>query len=163
MRAKENEGYEPIHQAAFNPDAEAAAAAVAALIAAGVDVRAKASNGDEPFHAVANNDNAEAAAAAAAALVAAGADLNASLSDGRRPLHVARHLDTALLLVRLGASLSLRDNAGRTALETAARGCAETEAALRQASASERHCAGCGAGGERLKRCPRCRAASYCK
>ena len=83
--------------------------------------------------------------------------------DGRCPLHIVCHLDTALLLVRLGASLSLRDNNGRTALESAAGGSAAAEAALRQASISDRCCAGCGTGGERLKRCMRCRAVSYCK
>ena len=91
------------------------------------------------------------------------AHLNCALVDGRRPLHLARHLDTALLLVRLGASLSMRDNNGGTALEAAAGGSAAAGAALRQASISERHCAGCGAGGERLKRCIRCRTVSYCK
>ena len=85
------------------------------------------------------------------------------MPDGRRPLHLAHRQGTALLLVRLGASLSLRDDAGRTALEVAAGGSAARHAALRQASISERRCAGCGAGGERLKRCIRCRAFSYCK
>ena len=46
------------------------------------------------------------------ALVAAGAELSCSASNGQRLLHVTRHLDTALLLVRLGASLSLRDTPG---------------------------------------------------
>ena len=98
-----------------------------------------------------------------AALVAARADLNASASDGRRPLHHAAQLDTALLLVRLGASLSLRDNTGQAAIEAAAGGSTVALTALRQASISERRCASCGAGGERLKRCIRCRAVSYCK
>ena len=162
VRARGNDGAEPLYQAATNPNAEAVAAAVRALVAAGADVRAKDNDGFEPLHLAAFNPNAEAAAAAVAALVAAGADLNGSESCGNRPLHFARHLDTALLLVRLGASLSQRNNAGRTTLEVAAGGSAEAHAALRQASISERRCAGCGAGGERLKRCIRCRAVSYC-
>ena len=126
-------------------------------------MRAKGVNGQEPLHAAAANRNTEAAAAAVQALVDAGADLNASAANGRRPLHfTAGHLPTALLLVRLGASLSLRDDAGRTTLEAASGGRAAAEAALRQASISERRCAGCGAGGERLKRCIRCRSVSYC-
>ena len=200
VRAKDNGGHEPLHLAAFNQNADAAAAVVAALAAAGADVRAKDANGEEPLHSLvcncnantaaalvtalvaagadvraknnkggfeplhgaAANPNAQAAAAVVAALVAAGADVNCSASDGSRPLHHASHLDTALLLVRLGASLSLRDNAGRTTLEAAAGGNTAAQAALRQASISERRCAGCGAGGERLKRCIRCRAVSYC-
>ena len=56
-------------------------------------------------------------------LVAAGADTNAAGRSRMRPLHlVVACLDTALLLVRLGASLSLCDAAGRTALKVAARG-----------------------------------------
>ena len=163
LRAKDTLGMEPLHYAALNRNAEAAAAAVAALVEAGAVVRAKDSKGVEPLHIAAVYPNAEPAAALVTALVAAGADLNCAMSDGRRPLHEARHMDTALLLVRLGASLSLRDNLGRTALEAAAGGSASAQAALRQASISERRCAGCGAGGERLKRCIRCRAVSYCK
>ena len=126
-------------------------------------MRAKDANGEEPLHYAAFNQCAEAAAAAVQALFAAGADLNCSTLNGRRPLHFADvHLDTALLLVRLGASLMLRDHEGRTTLDVAANGDAAARAALRQASASERRCAGCGAGGERLKRCIRCRAVSYC-
>ena len=163
VRGKTGAGAEPLHSAAFNPHAEASAAAVAVLAKAGADLSVKADDGYGPLHTAAGNRNAEASAAAVTALAAAGADLNCSASDGRRPLHFARHLDTALLLVRLGASLILRDNAGRTALETAAGGSPAAHAALRQASISERRCAGCGAGGERLKRCIRCRAVSYCK
>ena len=162
-RAKDSNGNQPLYHAAYNQNSEASAAAVAALVAAGGDVRAKDNDGIQPLHLAAANQNAAAAAAAVAALVAAGADLNGSSSDGNRPLHLARHLDTALLLVRLGASLSMRDNNGGTALEAAAGGSAAAGAALRQASISERHCAGCGAGGERLKRCIRCRTVSYCK
>ena len=96
-------------------------------------MRAKAKNGLDPLHAAAFNTCAEAAAAAIQALVDAGADLNASAADGRRPLHcTAGRLPTALLLVRLGASLSLRDNAGRTTMEAAADGNAAAEAALSQ-------------------------------
>ena len=131
-----------------NPDAAAVTAAVQALVAAGADVRAKDSSGQEPLHLAAVNPCTDAAAAAVQALVDAGADLNASAADGRRPLHLtARRLPTALLLVRLGASLSLRDAAGWTTLVVAADGNAAAEAALRQASISDRRCAGCGAGG----------------
>ena len=84
------------------------------------------------------------------------------MSDGRRPQHFARHLDMALLLVRLGASTILRDDAGLITIQTAAGGSASAQAALRQASISGRRCAGCGAGGERLKRCMSCRTVSYC-
>ena len=90
--------------------------------------------------------------------------MNGATADGSRPLHsAAGRLVPALLLVRLGASLSLRDNAGRTALEAASGGNAAFEATLRWAAGNERHCAGCSAGGERLKRCMRCRAVSYCR
>ena len=51
---------------------------------------------------------------------------------------------------------------GKTTLNVAAGGSAAAEAALRKASISERRRAGCGAGGERLKRSTRCLAASYC-
>ena len=163
VRTNANHGAEPLHAAAQNPTAEAAAAAVAALVSAGADVRAKDNHGFEPLSYAVCNTHAEAAAATVAALIEAGADLNCSAYDGSRPLHVAHHLDTALLLVRLGASLSLRDNAGRTTLEAAAGGSSSDMAALRQASISGRRCAGCGAGGERLKRCIRCRTVSYCK
>ena len=120
-------------------------------------MRAKDSAGREPLHAAASNPNAEAAAAAVTALMAAGADLNGSAADGRRPLHLTNgNLQTALLLVRLGASLMLRNNSRKTAFQTAAAGSAAAEAALRQACSRERHCAGCGAGGEHLKRCSLC-------
>ena len=120
--------------------------------------------GRQPLHVAVQNGSTNAAAAAVKALVAAGADLNSTSAGGSRPLHfAASRLVPALLLVRLGASLSLRDNAGQTAIEAAAGGSATAQAALRQASISERRCAGCGAGGERLKRCIRCRAVSYCK
>ena len=164
VRAKDNDGREPLHAAAGNQNADAAAAAVQALASAGGDVLAKTNLGSEPLHVAVINGNAEAAAAAVTALVAAGADLNASAANGCRPLHLtAGNLQTALLLVRLGASLALRSNAEKTTLEAAAGGSTTAEAALRQASVSERLCAGCGAGGEHLKRCVRCRAVSYCK
>ena len=163
MRAKDNYGDEPLQHAALNENAGVASATVRVLVAAGADVRAKNNKGQEPLHAAACNRKDTAAAAAVHALVDAGADLNASAADGSRPLHYAAgHLPTALLLVRFGASLSLRDKAGRTALEAASGGIAATEAALRQGSISERRCAGCGAGGERLKRYIRCRSVSYC-
>ena len=148
MRAKDNYGDEPLQHAALNENAGVASATVRVLVAAGADVRAKNNKGQEPLHAAACNRKDTAAAAAVHALVDAGADLNASAADGRRPLHLtARRLPTALLLVRLGASLSLRDAAGWTTLVVAADGNAAAEAALRQASISDRRCAGCGAGG----------------
>ena len=135
-----------------------------ALVAAGADVNAANNDGRQALHVAVLNRSSNAAAVAVKALVAAGANLNGACADGSRPLHLAAgSLVPALLLVRLGASLSLRDNAGRTALEVVAGGNAAFEAALRQAAGNERHCAGCGAGGERLKRCMRCRAASYCR
>ena len=164
VRAKAFRGGEPLHYAAGNTNAEAAAAAVTALVAAGADVHSAVPDGRQPLHVAVQNHSTSAAAALVKALVAAGADLNGAYVDGRRPLHlVAGRLVPALVLVRLGASLSLRDNAGRTALEAASGGNAAFEAALRRAAKKERHCTGCGAGGERLKRCTRCRAASYCR
>ena len=41
VRAKDDRGYEPLHVAALNGSAEAAAAAVRALVAAGAEVRAE--------------------------------------------------------------------------------------------------------------------------
>ena len=87
--------------------------------------------------------------------------MNGSSADGRRPLHYAA--GRLVPAVRLGASFYLRDNAGRTALEVAAGGNAAFEAALRRAAERERLCTNCGSGGERLMRCNRCRAASYCR
>ena len=163
VRARSTTGLEPLHLAVYNKNAAAASAAVKTLVEAGANVRAKNNIGLEPLHGAAANPCTEAAAAAVQALMDAGADLNASAADGPRPLHcTAGRLPTALLLVRLGTSLSLRDNVGRTTLEVASGGNAAAEAALHQASISERRCACCGAGGERLKRCIRCRAVSYC-
>ena len=161
VRARNNSGAEPLHMAAaFNKNAEAAAAAVHVLISSGADVNAADLTGHQPLHAAAGNPRLHAAAAAVQILVTAGSDLNGCVADGSRPLHrTAGCLVPALLLVRLGASLWQRDIAGRTALE-AAGGSMIAEAALRRAAASERLCTGCGAGGERLKRC---HAASYCR
>ena len=83
--------------------------------------------------------------------------------EGRRPLHCAAgHPAVARLLVRLGASTTLKDGRGRTALEAAAGGDAELERAL-LAEASQRRCAGCGKQEPRLRRCGKCRAAQYCR
>ena len=164
VQAKDNCGMEPLHTVAHSGSTEAAAAAIQALIAAGANVSAADNAGRQPLHFAVQNGNANAATAAVLALVKAGADLNASAADGSRPLHCAAgRLIPAVMLVRLGASLSLRDGAGRTALEVAAGGNTAFEAALHRAAERERLCNYCGAGGEHLKRCKRCRAATYCR
>ena len=89
VRAKAGEGLEPLHSVALNQNAEAAAAAVHALVAAGADVRANDNLGLVPLHGAARNPNAEAAAAVTKALVAAGANVRAKDNDGQEPLHLA--------------------------------------------------------------------------
>ena len=86
MRAKTKDGGEPLHWAAENSNAEAATAAVQALVSAGADVRAKDKDGAEPLHRAAENGSVAAATAAVQALVAAGADLYAVDSDGTPPV-----------------------------------------------------------------------------
>ena len=63
-------------------------------------------------------------------------DLNASATDNFSPLHCAAgRLPTALLLVRLGASLSLRDDTGRITMDAASGGDAAADAAYPQLEA----------------------------
>ena len=159
-------GSTPLVNAFNNRSSKAAVAAIQALLAAGADVQAVGEDRITALHRAALKISHPARAAAVVrALVAAGAVLNAATTAGHRPLHYAtHHTETALLLVRLGASLSAVDGQGRTALQAAAGGRAEVEAALRHASSHERQCAGCGSTvGERIKRCSGCWGASYCR
>ena len=65
--AKDNDGWQPLHDAAFNMDDKAADAAIQALLAAGADVRAKSNSGKTPLRLALHSR-----LTAAAALVRAG-------------------------------------------------------------------------------------------
>lgn len=99
-------------------------------------------------------------------LLAAGADVNAISFQGAWPLHcAASHLDTALLLIRLGAGTDSKlfaDTLGRGPLEAAAAGNAEYLQALRAEAGAQRCCAQCGEARPSLRCCARCLAARYC-
>ena len=125
VRAKDNNGAEPLHHAAGNPTAEAAAAALHALVAAGADVRAKDGDGAEPLHSAARNESAEAAAAAIAGL-AAEADVRARDNDGDEPLHWAAGNVSAKAasvavqaLLAAGADVGAQNTSGSTPLHFA--------------------------------------------
>ena len=126
MRARNNCGGEPLHCAAWNENAEAAAVAVQVLVAAGADVQAKAYDGDEPLHYAAVNMNAEAAVAAIRVLVAAGADVRAKNNLGIEPLHdaVDNQNDKAAValvqaLLAAGSDVQAKNNDGKTPLRLA--------------------------------------------
>jgi hypothetical protein len=98
-------------------------------------------------------------------LVGAGADLHAMDADGNRPLHLAagpKCLEAARLLIRLGASPSLKNQAGVSAIRSAAAGDASALSLLRAEAAAQRRCAACGGTEGRLQRCARCQMVCYC-
>jgi hypothetical protein len=98
-------------------------------------------------------------------LVAAGADLHAMDADGNRPLHLAAGpacLEAARLLIRLGASPSLKNQVGVSAIKSAAAGDAGALSLLRAEAVAQRRCAACSGTERRLQRCARCHAVVYC-
>jgi ankyrin repeat protein len=132
------------------------------LLAADADKEAQLAHGNwTPLHYAAH----EGKPGVIGLLVGAGADLHALTTDGSRPLHLAAGpecLEAARLLVRLGASTRLKNEAGVSALEAAAAGSRSAQSALRAEAAAQRRCAACGSEEGRLKRCARCQAAVYC-
>jgi hypothetical protein len=98
-------------------------------------------------------------------LVGAGANLRAVTNDGKCPLHLAAGpecLEAARLLIRLGASPSLKNQAGVSAIKSAAAGDATALSLLLAEAAAQRHCTACGGTEGRLHRCARCQAVVYC-
>ena len=134
------------------------AGVVRLLLAAGASLGASARCSWGPLHFAAYYGSQE----AVVELVSAGADINEKDAGGSRPLHLSVYGDlwTALLLVRLGASTILCNNAGVPAVKAAAGGCSTVEEFLRWTATSERRCVFCGAGGRYLHRCSRCRGSS---
>ncbi|EFN56652.1 hypothetical protein CHLNCDRAFT_144476 [Chlorella variabilis] len=91
----------PLHLAAMLPNAAAAEAAVAALVAAGADVdAAQPATGLTPLHHAAFNTSADAARAAVSALLKAGADPLVADASGRLP---ATYAASCALTPRVGA------------------------------------------------------------
>ena len=127
VRAKDKCGIQPLHHAALNSHAKAAAAALLAILAAGADVRAKDYDGNEPLHLAAANVNAAAAATAEQTLVAAGAAVRAKDRSGRQLLHLAAVNENAEAaaavlqqLLAAGSDVRARDNEGSEPLHWAA-------------------------------------------
>jgi ankyrin repeat protein len=97
-------------------------------------------------------------------LVGAGTDLHAVAADGSRPLHLAAGpacLEAVRLLIRLGASPSLKNQAGVSAIKSSAAGDASALSLLRSEAAAQRRCATCGGTEGRLQRCARCQIVLY--
>ena len=126
------------------------------LLAAGVETEADAGECSwMPRHFAAKHG----AVGPIGLLVGAGADLHAMDADGNRLLHLAagpKRLEAARLLIRLGASPSLRNQAGVSAIKSAAAGDASALCLLRAEAAAQRRCAACGGTEGRLHRCARC-------
>ena len=99
--------------------------AVISLIALGADVNARSTDGRSALHIAASWDlRAEAAnvEAMTAALLKAGAEVDTQNEDGETPLMLAAetgHLCAAKLLIKHGARLDIRNNAGLMAAEIA--------------------------------------------
>ena len=89
VHAVDTYGRQPLHHAALNENAEAAAAAVAALVAAGADVQVADHFGRRPLHCAVENQEFRVATAAARALVAAGAYKLETDGNGHTPRQVA--------------------------------------------------------------------------
>lgn len=96
---------------------------VATLLRLGVDADVPGRGGHPPLYNVANECSFESGPALAKALIAAGARVNAQSGVTRATaLHMAArrgHLEIARALLDCGASLSLRDSKGDTALQRA--------------------------------------------
>lgn len=91
LTATNGDGMTALHLAAgYNPDSEAVAAAIKALVEEGADVNAKRTNGsgETALHHAVLNSNAAAAVAAIQALAAAGASAQAADQIGRHPCHL---------------------------------------------------------------------------
>ena len=92
MHAAGNGGVQPLHRAAFNQNAEAAAAAVSALLAAGSDTQVTTDNGSTPLGLALTHPPSPQRLTVAALLAAAGlvgavlADMCASATDMARQL-----------------------------------------------------------------------------
>jgi ankyrin repeat protein len=141
--------YRPIHFAKTERETRA-------LVAAGADVDVQDSEGLRPLHnAVIHGCNE-----AVRALVEAGAHPNFPDFGGRRPLHYAKKKDTALLLLRLGASLSIANDDGTTAATEAAGGNKRIQDALLKCR-NTLPCKTCGSS-VRVLRCSRCLSVCYC-
>ena len=155
--AADDDGHTPLHFAAGYGNGRI----VQHLLAAGAEKEAQTVYGNwTPLHYAAR----EGAVGPVGLLAGAGADLHAVASDGSRPLHLAAGpacLEAARLLLRLGASPSLKDSRGVSALKAAAAGSASAASALRAETAAQRRCAACGSEEGRLQRCARCQAAVY--
>jgi len=115
--ARTDDGYTPLHLAAFFGTAET----VAALLRAGADPASVASNATAvtPLHSAVAQRSVE----IARLLLEAGADLDAQQSGGYTALHAAaRHgaVDLVRVLVEFGANALVRDDGGKSAVDFAA-------------------------------------------
>ena len=156
--AADYSGTTPLHVAAD----KGCGPVVQRLLAAGASAEAQAGPDNwTPLHYAASKG----AVGSIGLLVGAGANLRAVTSDGSRPLHLAAGpecLEAARLLIRLGASPSLKNQAGVSAIKSAAAGDASALCLLRAEAAAQRRCAACGGAEGRLLRCARCQAIVYC-
>ena len=156
--AADYSGTTPLHVAAD----KGCGPVVQRLLAAGASAEAQAGPDNwTPLHYAASKG----AVGPIGLLVGAGADLRAVTSDGSRPQHLAAGpecLEAARLLIRLGASPSLKNQAGVSAIKSAAAGDASALCLLRAEAAAQRRCAACGGAEGRLLRCARCQAIVYC-
>jgi ankyrin repeat protein len=156
--AANSSGITPLHFAAE----KGCGRVVQRLLAAGANTEAQSGAGNwTPLHFAASKG----AIGPIGLLVGGGADLRAVTSNGRCPLHLAAGpecLDAARLLLRLGASPSLKNQAGVSAIKSAAAGDASALSLLRAEAAGQRRCAACGGTEVRLQRCARCQAIVYC-
>lgn len=113
----------PLHLTADNLHAEAAGAAVRALVKAGCNVNAKGQRGLMPLHYVAQCSSAAVARAAIAALVAVGADVHCRDEVGDVPQHKVAWQSSSeaaaavvQALAAAGGDANAKDSNGFTAL-----------------------------------------------
>ncbi|KAI0217868.1 hypothetical protein LSAT2_030329 [Lamellibrachia satsuma] len=116
--AVDEDGYSPLHRAAYNGYTEAAQI----LLENGANVEAKTNDGWHPLHSACNWDQVE----VAAVLLGNGASVNAQTQGGQTPLHLAARNGASrplleLLLMHRDADFSLRNSLGETAQDLASR------------------------------------------
>jgi len=111
VRAKDDDGWTPLHWASWKDNVEIAEL----LIEKGADLEAKDNSGRTPLHWAAERNYIE----IAKLLLERGADVEAKDKWGETPLHEASRnnaIEAAKLLIERGADVEAKDNGGYTPL-----------------------------------------------